>query len=120
MAGQGIDFGVSSDSWITFGNESSNPMTIQVQTIASDIGLPLGYTVRGIAQATMLPVSPPLPATYSLPELEAGDTASFFLKLRREFMTKPAQSALLKITTDSGIQLWVPVTGSRTDLTAQQ
>ncbi len=120
MASQGIDFGDTSDAWITFANESSNPMTIQLQTVASDIGLPLGYTVRGIAQASMLPVSPPLPANYSLPELEAGDTSSFFLKLRREFMTNPKQSTLLKITTDNGIQLWVPVTGSRSDLAAQQ
>jgi hypothetical protein len=119
QSGRGIDFGTASDAWITFGNESSNPMTIQVQTIANDIGLPLGYTVRGVATASMLPVSPPLPATYSLPELEVGDTASFFLKLRREVMTNPTQSALLKITSDSGIQLWVPVTGSRPDLTSQ-
>jgi hypothetical protein len=120
VGGQGVDFGSGSDSWVTFANESSNPMNIQVQTVSADIGLPLGYTVRGIGQGKMLPVTTPLPPSYALPTVEAGDTASLFLKLRRELMTNPAQSTLLKITTDTGVQLWLSVTGSQTAVATQQ
>ena len=110
----------ASEAWIAFANESGNPMDIQVQTVASDIGLPLAYTIRGITRGAMLPISVPLPASYALQPLEPGDSTSLFLKVRQENLTRSVQSALLKITTDNGVQLWVPVTGSRADLTAAQ
>jgi hypothetical protein len=56
-----------------------------------------------------------LPATYSLPTLEAGQTTGLYLQLRRDQMTSETQSALLKISTDTGVQMWVPITGSRDD-----
>lgn len=120
VGSQGIDFGNATDSWISFANESPNPMNIQVQTVSGDVGLPLAYTVRGIGQGAILPVSTPLPASYALPTVEAGDTSSLFLKLRRELMTNPVQSAFLKITTDSGVELWVPVSGNQGALATQQ
>jgi hypothetical protein len=120
LVGEQIDFGTTSDSWITFANESTDPINIQVQTVASDVGLPLGYTIRGISQGAMVPVTVPLPASYAIPVLEAGDNTSLFLTLRRQELINPLQSALLKVTTDNGVQLWVPVTASQTDQTAVQ
>jgi hypothetical protein len=118
MVGNGIEFGKSTESWISFANESSNPMTIQVHTVPGTSGLPLAYTIRGISDGAMLPIDSPLPANYSLPVLEAGDSTSFWLKLRREKMTNPTQTTLLKITTDNGVQLWVTVKGNNPDLTS--
>jgi len=120
QVGQGIDLGTASEGWVSFANQSTYPMNIRVETVANNGGLPLSFTIRGITQASMLPVSAPLPASYQLQQLEAGDSTSFWLKPRRESMTSQTQSTLLKITTDNGIQLWVPVTGSRTDLTSAQ
>jgi hypothetical protein len=36
--------------------------------------------------------------------------------LKRELMTSASQSALLKISTDSGVQMWIPITGTRDDV----
>jgi hypothetical protein len=54
--------------------------------------------------------------TYQLPALEAGQSTGLFLRLRRDQMTSATQSELLKISTDSGVQTWIPITGSRGDL----
>lgn len=119
-AGQRIDLNTGSDSYLTFDNRSAYPVNIRIELAATDVGLPLSYTIRGIAQGTMLPVSIPLPSSYQLPGLEAGDNTAFWLQLRRQDMINPTQSTLLKITADNGQQMWMPVTGSRPDLTAAQ
>jgi hypothetical protein len=120
MAGRGIDFGDLSDAWISFANESSDPTRIRVETVGREAPLPLAYTIRGITKGNMLRVSSALPPSYWLPSLEAGESTSLWLKLPREKMTQPVQSTLLKITSDSGVQLWVPVTGRRDSLSAEQ
>ena len=53
-----------------------------------------------------------LPSNYAPPVLEAGRTSWLWLKLRREKMNAPAQGVLLKISTDSGAEVWVPVAGT--------
>jgi hypothetical protein len=120
QAGQNVDLTTGTDSWLSFANLSTFPVNIRVEPTAADIGLPLSYTIRGIAQGTILPVAIQLPSSYQLPTLEAGDNTSFWLKIRREDMINTTQSTLLKITTDNGQQMWVPVMGSRPDLTVAQ
>jgi hypothetical protein len=119
-SGQGIDFGDGSDSVITFANNSTFPMNIRIETVSSDAGLPLAYTIRGVASGGIAPVSISLPSSYQLPVLEAGNSTSFWVKLRRENMINPVQSTLLKITTDDGVRLWVPVSGNGAAQTSAQ
>ena len=97
-------------------NNGSDPMNITVQTVANDGGLPLSYCIRGVTASKISDLVFDLPPTYTLPTLEAGNNTGLYLRLRRDQMTSATQSALLKISTDSGVQMWVPITGSRGDL----
>jgi hypothetical protein len=99
-------------------NKGTDPMNITVQTVATDSGLPLSYCIRGVTTAKISDLTFDLPATYQLPTLEAGQTTGIYLRLRRDQMTSGTQSALLKVSTDSGVQLWIPVTGSRDALSS--
>lgn len=94
-------------------NNDSDPMNVTVQTVANDGGLPLSYCIRGVTTAQISDLIFDLPPTYSLPTLEEGQKTGLYLRLRRDEMTSATQSALLKISTDSGVQMWVPITGSR-------
>jgi hypothetical protein len=115
---QGIVFGENGEAWISLSNQSTDPMSIKVETISSDVGLPLAYTIRGVSPGHIQDVTLDLPQTYQLDSLEAGQTTGFWLKLRREKLTQTIQTTLLKISTDNGVQVWVPVTGAQSDLPA--
>jgi len=112
--GQTMDFSNTLDSWINFINRSTNPLDIRIERISSD--LPLAYKIFGITKGSVGQVSVDLPAAYSLPALEAGASTSFWLSLRRDKMTTPVQTGLIKITTDIGVQFWIPLKGTRPDL----
>jgi hypothetical protein len=99
-------------------NQGSDPVNITVQTVAGDGGLPLSYAIRGVTTAKISDLIFDLPANYSLPTLESGSTTGLYLRLKRDQMTSATQSALLKISTDSGVQMWVPITGTRDDLSS--
>jgi len=100
------------------GNPGSDPVNISVQTVASDGGLPLSYCIRGVTAAKISDLVFDFPANYQFPTLETGQNTGLYLRLRRDQMTSASQSALLKISTDSGVQLWIPVTGSRDALSS--
>ncbi len=108
--------GSPAEATLGLGNQGSDPMNITIQTIASDGGLPLSYCIRGVTTATIGDLVFNLPASYQLPTLEAGQKTGLYLRLRRDQMTSASQSALLKISTDSGVEIWLPVTGSRDSL----
>ncbi|MFM2082318.1 MAG: hypothetical protein RL380_1009 [Verrucomicrobiota bacterium] len=107
-------FGSDAEAPVTLANATSDPLTVRVETVAADGGLPLGYVVRGISTNSLATVTFDLPANYTPPTLEAKQTSYLWLKLRRERMAVAAQSALLKISTDSGAETWLPVSGSLT------
>jgi hypothetical protein len=109
--------GSPAEAVLSFVNQTTDPMNITVTTVVSGSGLPLSYCVRGVTTAKISDLIFDLPATYSLPTLEAGQGTGLYLRLRRDQMTSASQSALLKISTDSGVQMWLPVTGTRADLT---
>jgi hypothetical protein len=111
-----VTFGNTGDASLVMANQGTDPMIVRVETVADDIGVPLAYTIRGITPGGMELSSYDLPASYNMPSLDPGQKTALWLKLRRERMTSGVQSALLKITTDNGVQLWVPVTGDRADL----
>lgn len=111
-SGQGITFNGTGQTAITLANSTPDPLNIQVDTMANDIGVPLGYVVRGITTGGIVNATFDLPAHYSPPALEAGQSSGLWLKLRQEKMTATTQSTLLKISSDSGAEIWVPVTGN--------
>jgi hypothetical protein len=111
-SGDGIAFGENAESPITLENRTADPLNVKVETVATDGGVPLAAVVRGVSTGLIADRTFDLPAQYTPPALEAGQTTSLWLKLRREKMTGPTQTALLKISTDSGTETWVPVTGT--------
>lgn len=113
-AGDNVAFGSNAESPVTLENRSPDPMTVTVQTVAPDGGLPLGAVVRGVSEGGIQTTTFDLPAQYTPPVIESGQTSSLWLKLRRERMTAATQTALLKFSTDSGAEVWVPVTGTLT------
>jgi hypothetical protein len=103
---------------LALANQGLDPMNVTVQTISNDGGLPLSYCIRGVTTSKISDLIFNLPAVYPLPTIESGASTGLYLRLRREDMTAPAQSELLKISTDSGVQMWIPITGTRDALTS--
>ncbi len=101
---------------LALANNGTDPVKITVETVASDGGLPLSYCIRGVTTAKISDLIFDLPAIYQLPSLDGGQSTGLYLRLRRDQMTSATQSELLKISTDSGVQTWIPITGSRDDL----
>jgi hypothetical protein len=116
VSGQSLLFGTSGESRLVFVNQSGDPLVVSVETVSNE--LPLSYMMRGVSDSSIENVAFDLPANYSLPVIEPGQTSALWLKLRRAEMTSSSQSALLKISTDNGAQVWIPATGTRDDLTA--
>jgi len=113
-SGQQVSFSSSGQTGMLLGNQTTEPMNVKVQTVANDIGIPLSYVMRGITPGAMVNSTYNLPATYQVPTLTPSQQYGFWLALRREQMVNPTQSALLEITTDTGVQIWVPVQGQNT------
>lgn len=110
--GDNISFGNTAESPVSLENNTADPLTVKVETVAQDAGVPLGYVVRGVTTGKVVDANFDLPAQYTPPTLEAGQTSWLWLKLRREKMNADTQGALLKISTDSGAVTWVPVNGT--------
>lgn len=108
--------GTPAEAVLSFANQGSDPVNITVQTIANDGGLPLSYAIRGVTTNKISDLIFDLPANYTLPSLDGGGSTGLYLRLKRDQMTSASQSALLKISTDSGVQIWVPISGTRDDL----
>lgn len=109
-----IFFGGQGEASMALANRSPDPFSVKVET---DGDLPLSYIVRGITEGRMDDLLLEFSALHQLPSLEPGQKTGLWLKLRRERMTQTRQSTLLKISTDSAVELWVPLTGTRSDLT---
>jgi len=103
---------------ISLKNASTDPVAISVEQLSGPQSLPLAYLVRGFSSNQVSQLSVDLPARLQLPVQEALSGTALKLELRGERMTEAQQSCLLKISTDAGTQIWIPVIGSRTDLEA--
>jgi len=117
----GVDrlaFGGLGESSVLFVNRSTDPFSLKVETHSGVLGLPLSYIVRGITDGRMADHYLDFTALHQLPSLEPSQKSGLWLKLRRERMTRAEQGTLLRISTDAGVELWIPVTGTRSDLTA--
>ncbi|MEY4918306.1 MAG: hypothetical protein RL616_2219 [Verrucomicrobiota bacterium] len=112
-SGDTISFGSTAESPVMLENRTVDPVAVKVETISGADAVPLGYVVRGITTGKMTDIMFDLPSQYSPPALEAKQTSWLWLALKREKLAKATQSSLLKISTDSGAEVWVPVTGTR-------
>jgi len=114
-AGTGVLFADSAlTCTVVFRNDSSDPLKVSFESVAP--ALPLTYVVRAIGDAAMVDVPLTLPQKLSLPMIESAALSSLKLELRREQLTTASASALLKVTTDAGTEVWIPVSASRSDL----
>jgi len=99
-------------------NNSKNPLGVHVQNLAGSTQLPLGFVLRAVTETNVVSAVYDLPDTYNLPSFDAGEKRGLWLTLRPERMSSATQTGLLKITTDLGTQCWLPVTGSRSAVSA--
>jgi hypothetical protein len=114
--GTGLAFGNSGSGQvkILLSNNSTDPMVVSTGT--SDGGLPLAYVLRSLAEDRIEPLFSDLPASYSMPVMETGQQSVLRLQVRRERMAQNFQSSLLKISSDNGVRVWLPVAAQREDL----
>lgn len=114
--GKGVVFGNSSSGLakLVLANNSTDPLVVKAE--CSDGGLPLSYVLRSLAADRIEPLFLDLPPFYSMPAMEAGQQTSLTLQLRRERMAQSFQSSLMKISTDNGVLVWLPLAAQREDL----
>ena len=102
-------------SGILLQNNSPHPLIVQAQNLAGSDRLPLAYQLRAVTDTNVVTTTLDLPATYAMPSFDASEKRGLWLTVRPERMTSAAQTGLLKITTDLGTQLWLPVTANRSE-----
>lgn len=105
-------------------NDTGNPITPSIEHVVTQ-GPPVPISIVITAVGTNGPVqtiSAPKPGagwTQNLPPLEAKKSVRVPMEARVQELTSAMQGSLLKITTDLGTELWIPVLGVRTDLEAK-
>jgi hypothetical protein len=114
---RGLDFGERTEELeVSFSNRIGIPTRIDVEWVSGE--LPLFHAQR--SPETLLATGSPLPAVLSFPNVAAGDSRSLRLQVRREWMGAAAQSSLLRVTSDTGFQVWVPVQARASHLAGGQ
>ncbi len=99
---------------IALANNSTDPMSIKVE--CNESGVPLAYVLKSLTPDRIGEVFVDLAPAYSMPVMEAGAQISLVLQVRRERMSQGFQSALVKISSDNGARIWLPVAAQREDL----
>jgi hypothetical protein len=103
-------------------NQTDHPVTPLLEHVTVDsLPIPLSINVRltGDLSGPLKTGSVEKPAaawSQPMPPLEAGARIGIPLTARTAEMTAAQQGSLLKITTDMGTELWVPVVSRRVDL----
>ena len=93
-------------------NNSRNPLSVQVQNVTGGTQLPVAYVLRAVTATNVVQVALDLPDHFTMQSFDAAEKRGFWLALRPERMSAPAQTGLLKITTDLGTQCWLPISGN--------
>ena len=115
--GGDLEFGnINQNLDLQFSNTSPDPVHVTVETVSGTGELPLSYVIRNLA--TLETTYPRLPSALGLSATNGGATTTFTLQIRREAMTDAEQSTLLKITSDTGSQYWVPAHARRSNLSS--
>lgn len=113
-----VDFGsVTTEVRIGLRNHQTTPMRITLAPVASSGAVPLSCEIRD--PATLQPAFQRLDSSLACLGIPPGQSGDLRLHLRREAMTAAAQSTLLTIATDAGVQFLVPISARRADLAAQ-
>jgi len=118
---QGLVLGTGRDI-LSLRNEATHPITPTVEHIvSSENPVPLSVVIKVIGNAdtpdSNASVAKPAGAwTQALPPLEAGGSMGIPFEPRHQDMSAAVHSSLLRITTDLGTELWVPVVSTRKDL----
>jgi len=118
---RGVVLGSAEDALI-LRNQSDHPVTPTVAHVVSDRRpVPLSLVVRALGdnfgERRLVAVPQPEGAwVQGLPPLEAGQAMQVPLEARRQAMQASVHSSLLKITTDLGTEVWIPVFAVRDDL----
>ena len=102
-------------------NDTEHPVTATLEHVGSTNSVPLAIVIQALADASepIKYVETPLPDgawTQPLPPLEARRAIRVPLTVRSVAMTTEFHSSLVKVTTDIGTEVWVPVIGNRKDL----
>lgn len=117
----GVVLGKGTDT-MTLRNDTPNPLTPTVEHVASGgTPVPISIVVQSVntTNSAVTSLALPQPAgawTQPLPPLEGGGAWRVPLTARVQELNANLQSSLLKITTDLGTELWVPVIGVRNDV----
>lgn len=107
---------------VTLRNQTDHPVTPVLEHVTSGPDtLPLSIVVQavGLKGAPVSTIAMPKPAgpwTQAVPALAAGAAIRVPLEARREELHSYMQSSLLKVSTDLGTEVWIPVIGIRKDL----
>lgn len=109
-APDGLDFGViGSKLQLKFLNTGSDRVSVRIE-VEGEGSLPLSRTLRD--PASLQTSHPILPPTFEL-SIAPGTSDVVELETRRELMTDPVETRLLKITTQHGMVYWIPVRAQR-------
>jgi hypothetical protein len=120
----GVVLGASGDD-ITLRNETDHPITPTLNhLVAGSNAVPIAIVIQALGEewAPVQSMAVPQPDgawTQPLPPLEAGNSIRIPLTARLQDMSENQQSSLLKISTDLGTEVWLPVIGIRTDIQSQ-
>ncbi|MCX6895683.1 MAG: hypothetical protein NTZ16_09350 [Verrucomicrobia bacterium] len=115
--GQTVTLNGTSPAGVLLANKSKNPLSVRVENVTGNTRAPLGFVLRAVTESNVVAATFDLPDIYNMPAFDANESRGFWLALRPERMAADTQSTLLKITTDIGTQCWLPVAGSRSDVT---
>jgi hypothetical protein len=116
---------LNSGGTLTIRNRSDHPVTPTMEHVAVDrkpVPLSIRVRVLGDSEEPVKSVAAAKPAsawTQAMPPMEAGAALALPIEVRRQEMTAGEQCSLIKISTDMGTELWVPVYAARTDLQKQ-
>jgi hypothetical protein len=106
-------------------NRTDHPVTPTMEHVTVDQKpVPLSIRVRVLGQSedavkSTTAVKPASGWTQAMPPMEAAAALSVPFEVRRREMSAWQQCSLLKISTDMGTELWVPVLAVRKDLQKQ-
>lgn len=118
---QGVVLGLEPDD-LTLWNETDHPITPTVEHVvtgSNPVPLAIAVQVVGDPTAPVKSVAVPKPDgawTQLLPPLEARASIKVPFQARSADMQSAVQASVLKVSSDLGTEVWVPVFGIREDL----
>jgi hypothetical protein len=118
---RGLLLGLGAEA-VTLRNQTDHPIAARIEHVVSGTnGVPLSIVIQAVGDPA-LPVrlvATPLPNggwSQALPPLEAGRAVRVPFEARQEHLQAVLQASLLKVSSDLGTEVWIPVVSLREDL----